>query len=136
MNPSSNEAGMQLPSPVPEQAPAAMQPEAMPPQAEQGLPAIPEQAPASYNQPAPLMAMPMPPLEAQPSPQPAVPPTTPIAAVPLADDGDLIEKEWVHKAKQIVDQNRDDPYKQSEELTVFKAGYMKQRYNKTIKLNK
>ena len=53
-----------------------------------------------------------------------------------ADDKDLIEKEWVRKAKQIVERTKDDPYKQSEELTVFKADYMKKRYNKTIKLTK
>ena len=53
-----------------------------------------------------------------------------------ADDGDLIEKEWVSKAKQIVDKTRNDPYKQSEELTVFKADYMKKRYNKSVKVNK
>ena len=54
----------------------------------------------------------------------------------LPDDGDLIEKEWVEKAKQIVEKNRDDPYKQSEELNVFRADYMKQRYNKDIKVDK
>ena len=51
------------------------------------------------------------------------------------DDSDLIEKEWVNKAKQIVEHNRDDPYKQSENLTVFKADYIKKRYGKTIKVN-
>ena len=53
----------------------------------------------------------------------------------VVDDGDLIEKEWVEKAKQIVDKTRDDPHKQSEELTVFKADYMKKRYNKDIKVD-
>lgn len=54
----------------------------------------------------------------------------------VQDDGDLIEKEWVLKAKQIVDANREDPYKQSEELTVFRADYMQKRYNKSIKVSK
>ena len=53
----------------------------------------------------------------------------------VSDDGDLIEKEWVSKAKQIVERTRDDPFKQTEELTVFKADYMQKRYGKTIKLN-
>lgn len=61
--------------------------------------------------------------------------TVPSAAL-TADDGDLIEKEWVLKAKSIVERTRDDPYKQTEELTGVKADYMKQRYNKTIKLSK
>ena len=57
------------------------------------------------------------------------------AAANLAADpsNDLIEKEWVSKAKQIVEQTRDDPYKQSEGLTMMKVDYMKKRYNKTIK---
>jgi hypothetical protein len=53
-----------------------------------------------------------------------------------ADDGDLIEKEWVTKAKQIVERTRDDPYKQSEDLTLFKADYMRKRYGKTIKVSR
>jgi hypothetical protein len=48
----------------------------------------------------------------------------------------LIEKEWVDKAKKIVEHTRDDPYRQSEELTVVKAEYMKKRYDKTVKVNK
>jgi hypothetical protein len=59
----------------------------------------------------------------------------PSAAVPLTDD-DLIEKEWVNKAKAIVERTRDDPYKQSEELTLVKADYMQKHYNKIIKQNK
>jgi len=53
----------------------------------------------------------------------------------LIQDKDLIEKEWVNKAKAIVERTRDDPYKQSEDLTNLKADYMKREFNKTIKLN-
>jgi hypothetical protein len=56
------------------------------------------------------------------------------AGFQVADDKDVIEPEWVHKAKAIVLTTSDDPYKQSEELTVFKADYMQKRYNKTVKL--
>lgn len=59
----------------------------------------------------------------------------PSVAVPPTDD-DLIEKEWVNKAKAIVERTRDDPYKQSQELTMVKADYMQKHYNKTIKQNK
>src|SRR5438445_10698879 len=38
-----------------------------------------------------------------------------------ADDGDVIEKEWVARAKQIVERTRDDPDRQSEDLTLFKS---------------
>jgi hypothetical protein len=52
----------------------------------------------------------------------------------LADDADLIEKEWVVKAKQIVERTKNDPYTQSLEMNKFKAGYMKKRYNKDVKV--
>lgn len=50
-----------------------------------------------------------------------------------ADDSDLIEKEWVTKAKEIVENTRNDPYEQTKKMTLFRADYMKKRYNKLIK---
>ena len=62
--------------------------------------------------------------------------TTTLPVVPItADDRDLIEKEWIKRAKSIVQDNRDDPYQQSKELTLFKADYIQKRYNKIIKLS-
>lgn len=55
-----------------------------------------------------------------------------VSAPADADDTDLIEKEWVMKAKQIVEQTKQDPYKQTKELHKFRADYMKKRYNKMI----
>jgi hypothetical protein len=55
-----------------------------------------------------------------------------VDAPSVADDGDIIEKEWVLKAKQIVMRTRQDPYLQTKELHKFKAKYMKKRYNKII----
>jgi hypothetical protein len=52
-----------------------------------------------------------------------------------ADDNDLIEKEWVNKAKKIVKNNREDPFTQTKELTAFKADYMMKKYNKVIKVD-
>ncbi len=51
----------------------------------------------------------------------------------IADDADLIEKEWVAKAKQIIDHTKNDPRTQSTELSMVKAEYVKKRYNKDIK---
>lgn len=53
----------------------------------------------------------------------------------IADDADLIEKEWVEKAKQIVEQTKNDPYLQNQEMNKIKADYMKKRYNKDLKLS-
>jgi len=124
MDPASNETpgGLQLPAPQTTpggQTPAAGQP--------------------GPGQPMPPMTLPMPPAMPQQSQPGAVPAAggdepLPTATVPIVDDGgDLIEKEWVNRAKQIVARTRDDPYKQSEELTVFRADYMKKHFGKTIK---
>jgi hypothetical protein len=80
---------------------------------------------------------------------PLTPPTSPLpaadpAAVPvnsdasavspmIADDADLIEKEWVEKAKAIVAQTKDNPYEQNKAMNKFKADYLKKRYNKDLK---
>lgn len=53
----------------------------------------------------------------------------------MAEDSDLIEKEWVEKAKKIVEATRDDPYQQNREINKVKADYMKKRYNKDIHLS-
>jgi hypothetical protein len=52
-----------------------------------------------------------------------------------AEDSDLIEKEWVIKAKAIVEQTRYDPYRQNKEINRVKADYIKKRYNKDIKIS-
>jgi hypothetical protein len=52
-----------------------------------------------------------------------------------AEDTDLIEKEWVDRAKQIVEHTREDPYEQQRALSQMKADYLKKRYNKDIKIS-
>ncbi len=52
-----------------------------------------------------------------------------------AEDNDLIEREWVDKAKQIVDRTREDPHLQNKEMNRFKADYLNKRYKKVIKVN-
>lgn len=59
-----------------------------------------------------------------------------IAAMPqIADDTDLIEKEWVVRAKEIVSKTAHDPHLQNKEMNKFKADYLKKRYNKEVKLS-
>lgn len=50
-----------------------------------------------------------------------------------ADDEDVIEKEWVSRAKAIVNSTKENPRVQSKELGKFKAEYIKKRFNKDIK---
>lgn len=64
------------------------------------------------------------------------PNTTTIPIPPEAEDSDLIEKEWVERAKQIVAHTRHDPHEQQKALSLMKADYMKKRYNRDIKVSK
>lgn len=50
-----------------------------------------------------------------------------------AEDIDLIEKEWVEKAKQIVHSTQGDPYAQSQRLGEMKIDYIRKRYNREVK---
>jgi hypothetical protein len=51
-----------------------------------------------------------------------------------AADSDVIESEWVFRAKQVVATTKFDPFRQAQEMNKLKAEYMKKRYNKDIKL--
>ncbi|HSX45903.1 MAG TPA: hypothetical protein VLG27_02750 [Candidatus Saccharimonadia bacterium] len=136
MGPNSNES-LQLPAPMPEQGPVTGgSNEALPQKAEKApSPEAAQQAGAAPPPSLPTIPLPTPP--AMPAPlQSAGPVSSKGNPAQAADDRDLIEKEWVTKAKQIVEQTHDDPFKQSEELNVFKADYMKKRYNRTIKVSK
>lgn len=50
----------------------------------------------------------------------------------IAGDEDLIEKEWVDKAKQIISQTRDDPARREKEVGRLQADYLKKRYGKQL----
>jgi hypothetical protein len=73
-----------------------------------------------------------PPAQAVPQPEPPAAASAPASGL-QADDKDLIEKQWVEKAKNIVTTNREDPYKQKNEMSRVKADYIQKRFGKTIK---
>lgn len=50
----------------------------------------------------------------------------------MANDDDLIEKEWVIKAERLAKDYRNDPYNQAKQLNSLKAEYVKKRYNKIV----
>lgn len=57
----------------------------------------------------------------------------PITTVPVvAEDSDLIEKEWVEKAKSIVEKTRKDPFLLSQQLNQLKTEYLQKRYGKNV----
>lgn len=51
----------------------------------------------------------------------------------VANDIDVIEKEWVNKAKTIIHQTKDDPYQQEKEVSKLQADYLQKRYGKVVK---
>ncbi len=114
------------------------------------------QSQAPYPNMAPIGAAPTaaPPTGIVPATNPLLPPVNlPVPSAPLpivaigsvanttsnanpgvAEDADLIEKEWVQKAKDIIKKTQNDPHVQSRELNIFRADYMQKRYNKVLKL--
>lgn len=58
--------------------------------------------------------------------QPAT--TTPLVAA----DEDLIEKEWVDKAKEIIEQTRDDPHARTQKVNELQRDYLQKRYGKVV----
>lgn len=50
----------------------------------------------------------------------------------IANDDDLIEKEWVAKAKKIVAETRDDPYKREVAVNRLQKDYLSKRYGREL----
>jgi hypothetical protein len=61
------------------------------------------------------------------------PDDTQISNAPLlAHDDDLIEKEWVDKAKKIIEETRDNPYQREKEVGKLQIDYQKKRYGRDL----
>lgn len=138
MQPNNYDAGQsfELPQPVIEQANTVEAGASAPLTAERQSVAV--ELPTTH---APASAMPQIPVaplapatQAPASAMPQVPSAQPAAQNLAAGDIDLIEKEWVERAKAIVEQTKNDPFVQNKELSKIKAEYIKKRYNKDIKL--
>ncbi len=71
-------------------------------------------------------------------PVPSALPVTPIVTSPISDspavaaDEDVIEKEWVDKAKKIIEETKDDPFARSTRVNELQKDYLKKRYNKDL----
>ncbi len=51
----------------------------------------------------------------------------------IADDVDVIEMEWVNKAKEIIKNTRKDPHAQEQAVEKLQIDYLKKRYGKDVK---
>ena len=76
----------------------------------------------------------------QPVPVVPLPQQPPVAATPqvhsagplVAEDVDLIEKEWVDRAKKIILETKDDPFARTTRVNELQRDYLKKRYNKDL----
>lgn len=55
-----------------------------------------------------------------------------VASPATAADEDLIEKEWVDRAKKIVADTRTDPFQQENAVTELQKDYRKKRYGREL----
>lgn len=76
-----------------------------------------------------MPSLPTPVLPAQPSTQSVV---TDDDIPSVAADDDLIEKEWVDKAKKILAETKDDPYRREREISKLQIEYIRRRYGREI----
>jgi hypothetical protein len=68
-----------------------------------------------------------------PLPTPAAPAALPSDTSPaVAGDEDVIEKEWVDKAKQIIAETKDDPFGRSARVNELQKDYLRKRYSKEL----
>lgn len=77
---------------------------------------------------AALPALPVPVVDPQATTVTANPSSTPS----VANDDDLIEKEWVEHAKKIIAETKDDPYKREQEIGKLQVDYIRKRYGREI----
>ena len=50
----------------------------------------------------------------------------------VANDDDLIEKEWVDKAKKIVAETQNNPFRRDEEVNKLQVDYLKKRFGREL----
>ncbi len=50
----------------------------------------------------------------------------------VAADEDLIEKEWVDKAKEIILHTKDDPHMRTQKVNELQRDYLQKRYNRVV----
>lgn len=107
-------------------------PELAPEQSQEAGPAGQERSPIEMAPPVPMQ--PLPPIPPQPTmASPSAGDTTVTSSNPInANDDDMIEKEWVNRAKQILTQTKDDPYAREKAISELQRDYLMKRYGKQL----
>ena len=50
----------------------------------------------------------------------------------IAEDVDVIEKEWVDKAESIIEATKNDPFEEEEQVETLQLDYLDKRYNHKV----
>ena len=79
------------------------------------------------SQPPAIPVLPSP-VQAQ-MPEPVA---TPSDVPTIANDDDIIEKEWVNQTKQVLAATKDDPYRRELEVGKLQRDYIYKRYGRKI----
>lgn len=67
------------------------------------------------------------------APQPAKPVPPQVDDTPtVANDDDLIEKEWIEKAKRVLAETKEDPALRETEIKKLQLDYIRKRYGREI----
>ncbi len=129
MQPNQNPNIQPQPSVTPEQQPTVQVPEVQP------LPVAPEvvSSAVSSDAAAPITVPAIPVMPAAPAvPVPGA--AAPVQTTPaIADDVDVIEKEWVDQADKVVKSTSGDPYAEEEAVESLQVDYLKKRYGHDVK---
>lgn len=124
-----------------EQAPSGGEYQPAMPIPEQPFPGRNERAgeqPRTERQPSAPQHVPVPMQPSVQLPTPVITDDQTQSAQPVSDDiasaadEDLIEKEWVDKAKRVIAETKDDPYRQEREVSKLQADYLMKRYGKAL----
>lgn len=135
------EPNFNLPRLSPEQTPSLppVSPEVSPGTGERGPERLPSPVEREPLPQSPAPAVPISDIAAPSLPQPVADPVTDddaatlLSSVPdVAADDDLIEKEWVSKAKQIIAQTADDPHRRELAVSQLQREYLRKRYGKEL----
>ena len=99
------------------------------------MPQVPQAAPQSAPAVQPASPLPVIPdvqaVQQAAAQAPAAPAGTGNPAI--ADDVDVIEKEWVDKAEEVIGKTAGNPHAEEEAVEDLQIDYMKKRYNKDVK---
>lgn len=92
-----------------------------------------EATPAAEQTSAPSAVLPMP-VVVVPVADDAATSASPVSddLPTVANDDDLIEKEWVNKTKKVIAETKDDPYRREQEVTRIQADYLSKRYGREL----